>query len=418
MFLDLLDTIKTSEKHHTLVDCEINAMIGESMMYYLILAGQTPTLTQTQVMDSNIIHNILRDKNRRIYFLEMLQSGYIKVALYTGNGSRSLQDYFKKSLTYGMDDDTEFFDFSIMPFLGEYDSKVRKNLNKKILSAIEHNSYNFNSDGVKPEHTDYIGCIVDNIQDIDKAVRGKYLLSNTYRKNIDDLFRAQCEGIINDKNTNSEFLELCQRMMNKNSYKNRRSIYYNYIENMRSNYSNESIDKMRQVIDNCYNEAIASLINDDGYSLNFSSKYVDLMKLMDKNENVVKKEVIGIKRSNAEKYFTWAILSDIMKEVEELKNKKNLSQTEALIEYKKRQSYKPIVSVAKYLGVTAITSFIPGIPHVVEIFSDIISGTVSDVAGEKMRKPSLGEIVGDIRNTKNNTRIAENAIEFISMSMK
>ena len=142
------------------------------------------------------------------------------------------------------------------------------------------------------------------------------------------------------------------------------------------------------------------------------------MKPIQQNGKLVKKEVIGIKRSNSDKYLTWEELYNIMMEVEVLKNKKKLNQIEALIEYKKIQSYKPIISLAKYIGVTAITSFIPGIPEVVEIFSDIISGTASDIVGEKMRKPSLGELKDSIKNTKNNKNIVNGAIEFISMSMK
>lgn len=414
MFLDLLDTIKTSENHNTREDCEINAASGESMLYYLMLSGEKPILNQTQLMDSSIIHNILRDERNKKHFLEIIKNKNINLSLYTGNGARSLQDYFKKSLTYGLENDTEFFDFSIMPFLKEYDLNVRKNLNKNIISAIEDNSYKFKSDGVKAEHTEYIMDIIDDIQDIDRAIRGEYLVGNTYKKNIDDLFKKQCIGIINDENMDSEFLELCQRMFTKNDYKNRRSIYYKHIENMKINYSKKSTDKIRQVVDNCYNEASASLINNNGYSLNFSSEFADLIKPVQINGNVDTKKIIQLKSSNADRYLTWEILVDIMKEVECIKKEKNLSQTEALNEYKKKQYFKPIISLSKYVGVTAISSVIPVIPGILEIFS----GVFSDGLGEKMKKPSLGEMVGSVKNMTKNVKIAKKTIEFISMSMK
>lgn len=414
MFLDLLDTIKTSENHKTPGECKMNAAIGESMLYYLMLSGEKPILNQTQLMDSSIIHNILRDEKNKKHFLKIIKNGNIKLSLYTGNGARSLQDYFKKSLTYGIDNETDFFDFSIMPFLKEYDLNVRRNLNKNIISAIEDNSYNFKSDGVKAEHSDYIADIVDGIQDIDKTIRGEYLVGNTYKKNIDDLFKKQCMGIINDENINSEFLEHCQRMLGKTDYKNRRSIYYKYIENMKSDYSNESTEKIRQIVDNCYNEASASLINNNGYSLNFSSNFIDLIKPVQINGNVEEKKIIQFKSSDDDKYLTWEILTDIMEEVESIKNEKKLSQIEALKEYKKKQYLKPIISVSKYVGVTAMGSVIPAIPGVFEIISNVFL----DGVGEKMRKPSLEEMSGEVKNMRKNIKVVEKTIEFISMSMK
>lgn len=418
MFLDLLDTINSSESYHEKELCQKNALQAESMLYYLLLTGQTPTLSQTQVMDSTIIHAILSNKQSKEHFLKMIQTGNMKVSLYTGNGSRSLQDYFKKSLMYGIDNDTDLFDFSTMPFLIEYDLKTRRTLNKNIIDSIEHNSYNFKTDGVSQEHIEYIGHIIDNIQEIDRAIKGEYLVSNIFKKNIDNLFQIQCKEIIKDKNIDSKFINLCNNMTNKDDYKNRRSIYYNYIERIKGDYSIETVEKMKQIVNNCYNEAVASLVDDNGYSLNFSNKFTDLAQPIEQNGNLIKKEIIEIKESNSQKYLTWETLSNIMMEVEALEKKKKLSRVDALVEYKRTQPYKPIIAVAKYFGVSTLTSFIPGVPAVVEILSDIVSGTVSDIAGEKLKKPSFGEIRSCIENSKNKKQIASNTIKFISMNMK
>ncbi len=232
------------------------------------------------------------------------------------------------------------------------------------------------------------------------------------------MFQTQCQGIIKSDNTNAEFLKLCQDMLKKEDYQNRRSIYYNYLGTMGNYYTNENIEKMRQVIDNCYNVAVASLIDDDGYTLNFSSKHADLIQPIEQNGDLIKKEIIELKPIKTDKYLTWEALSNIMMEVEVIEKKKKLSRMDALLEYKRLQSYKPIILVVKYLGISTITSFIPGVPQIVEILSDIISGTASDVVGEKLKKPSLGEVVTSFKGAKNKTRTVEDAIEFISITMQ
>lgn len=418
MFLDLLDTIRTSESLHEVNECKMNAIQGESMLFYLLLSGKTPLLTQTQVMDSNIIHSILYNKQNKEHFLNLLQTGKIQVALYTGNGSCSMQDYFKKSLTYGLADETDFFDFSTLPFLNNYDARTRKNLNTNILKSLENNSYQFRTDGVSHEHTDYIEAIFENIQDIDRAIKGKYLYTNGFRKQIDELFHTQCQILINDETVDTEFISLCKEMVGRGGYGNRRSAYYNYLETKKNDFSKDNIEKVKQVIDNCYNEAVASSLPEKGYNLNFLSTFVDLVKPIQKSGGLIKKELIEIRQSKKNSYITWETLGDMLKEVDNLAQKKNLSRTDALNEYKRMQTYKPVVAVAKYLGTSVMTSFIPGVSQVVEIVSDLVSGAAADATGEILKKPSIGEIRNSIKQSNIKSNLASNTIEFISMTMQ
>lgn len=418
MFLDLLDTIKTSENFHKIDACKANAVQGESMLYYLLLTGQTPTLTQTQAMDSKIIHNILNDGKSRSAFLTLLATGKIQLELYTGSGARSLQDYFKKSLMYGLNEGTDFFNFSTMPFLEQYDPKIRKNLQANIVSALQDNCYDFKTDGVCAEHIDYLTGIIDDMQDIDRAIRGNCLYCKAYQKNMDDLVWRHCQELMKSEETDTSFLKLCYDIISKYDYGNRRSAYYKYLDILKQDYSNDDIEKMKQLVDNCYNEALASSTNNNACNLNISSKFADLAQPIQQNGNVTKKEIIKIRPSRADQYLTWETLSQIMTEVERIEKVKKLSRTDALTEYKRKQSFKPIVSTVKYLEIGAVTSLIPGIPDVVEILSDVISGAVSDAVGDKLKKPSLHDITVSAKDGAKKTQIANNAIEFLSMTMK
>lgn len=418
MFLDLLDTIKTSENHHEMDVCKANAVQGESMLYYLLLAGKTPTLTQTQAMDSKIIHSILNDKKSKKPFLDMLRTGKIRIELYNGNGAQSLQDYFNNSLSYGVDNEYDFFNFSTMPFLEQYDPKVRKNLHNNIITALVHHSYDFKTDGVSPKDIDYLGYMVDDLNEIDKAVRSHYLVCNAYQKNMDDLVRVQCQELMKNQNDRTGFSDLCHDMVSKCDYGNRRSAYYKHLDILKNDYSKDDIEKMKQVVNNCYNEALASSTNNNQCNLNLSGEFVDLAQPIQQNGTVVNKEIIAIKPSKADQYLTWETLSEIMTEVEQIEKAKKLSRTDAFIEYKRVQSLKPIISTVKYLGIGAITSLIPGVPDVVEILSDVITGAVSDAIGDKFKKPSLHDTVASVKDGAKKKQVADNAIEFLSMTMK
>lgn len=420
MILDLLDTIKTSEKHYPKDMCELNAVQGESMLFYNLLSGYTPILTQTQAMDSKIILNILLDSRNREHFLKLLQSGKIKLSLYNRNGAQSLQDYFKESLSYGIDNEDELFNFSTMPFLDEYDLKTRKKLNKKIIEALEHNRYDFSTDDVKGEHVDFISEIVKNIQDMDRAIKGKYLISTGFKNNIDNIFKSQCQEFKNRENENpdSEFAKLRNYMLSLNNYNNRRSVYYNVISSMGNYYSSDNIKRIRQLVDNCYHYALSSSIEDnDGCSINLSDKLKDLSEPVSKLGKVNNKKNVKIISNDKDDFLTWEVLYNILNEVERIEKKKNISRIEALNEYKKSQHRNPIIAVSKYFVLTVGSALMPSLP-IVEIISDIFMNTTTDFIGEKLKKPSTGEILKSVKDAKNKNKIAQKAIEFISMTIE
>ncbi|MGO4370670.1 hypothetical protein AB4Z21_07715 [Paenibacillus sp. MCAF20] len=418
MFLDLLDTTRTSKEQNTIEECTINAIQGESMLFYLLMSGQTPTLNQTQIMDSAIIHQILLNNHIREPFLKLIKTGKIQLTLYTGNGAQSLQDYFKNSLKFGLDNEQQFFDFSIFPFLKQYDANTRRTLHATILKTLEHNTYNFKTSGVEAAHIEYIGAIIENIQDIDRAIKGQYVLTKTFNKHLDPLFQSQCQALMNFENTDPEFIRLCRELLSKGPYGNRRSAYYNVLKSMQGHYSKIHLSKLKQTVDNCYNQAIASSIPDDGYSLNFSSEFVDLAQSIQNNGGLQRKELIAIKPSDKSIYITWHTLVDMLEEVDRLEQSKGISRVAALNEYKRTQSFKPIIQVAKYLAHDTAASLIPGVPQVVEIVSDLITGAASDWTGGLLKKQSVGEIGVSIKEGKRKSKILGQTIEFLSMTMR
>ncbi len=418
MFLDLLDTIKTSESQYDMNECKKNAVQGESMLFYLLLSGKVPVLTQTQVMDSKIIHNILFNKGMNEYFLKLIKSGKIKLALYTGQGQlKSLQDYFIHSLRYGLDGQTDFFDFSTLPFLKHYDIQVRKNLNKKIIDVLQHNSYQFATDGVSREHVEYIEAIIDNIQNIDRYIRGNYIYTDGYKKSLDTLVATHCQIFLNDASENSGLVKLCRGVLEKGNSRNRRSAYYSFLESMKNEYSIENIQKVKQIIDNCYNEAVASSLPSEEYNLNFSSKFVDLIKPILMRSEISKKEVIKLRTNHKDNVITWETLVAMLSEVDNLQNEKNLNRTDALMEYKRRQKFKPVVAVAKYLGFSVLPSFIPAAPEAIEIVTDLVTGAATEVTDSLFKKPSLKFVGNTLNESKMTTNLVDPTIEFISMTL-
>ncbi|QED48076.1 hypothetical protein [Cytobacillus dafuensis] len=419
MFLDLFDTIRTSENQHNIDECKKNAIQGESMLFYLLLSGQMPILTQTQVIDSKIIHNILFNNEMKGHFLELIKNGKLRLALYTGhNRMKSLQDYFMNSLSYGLDDQTDFFDFSTLPFLKHYDPKIRKKLNLRIIESLEHNSYQFETDGVKPEHIEFIEKIIDNIQNIDRAIRGNFTYTNGFKKNLDDLFNAQSQILINDEFLNLEFLNLCREIIKKGSFNNRRSAYYSFLESRKDEYSSDSIEEVKQIVDNCYNEAIASSLPSEEYNLNFASKFSELVKPIQLISEISKKEVIKLKPNQKESYITWEILVHMLNEVDTLQKEKNLSRIEALFEFKRRQSFKPVVAISKYIGIGLIPSFIPGAPEGIEILTDLVSGAATEITDNLLKKPTLKDVKNTFKERKITSKMVDNTMEFISLTMQ
>ncbi|ELC8465058.1 hypothetical protein QYB60_000757 [Clostridium perfringens] len=77
-----------------------------------------------------------------------------------------------------------------------------------------------------------------------------------------------------------------------------------------------------------------------------------------------------------------------------------------------------VVSVARYIGISTLSTFIPGVPNVFEVGSELVSGAISDLVCEKLKKPSITDTINELKEESIKRKLTQNTIEFISMSMK
>ena len=152
MFLDLFDTVRTSPKVNDLETCENSTTQAEIALFYLMIMGFRPTLTQTQIMDSNTIIKIVRSKYKDS-FLRLLNKGYIRISLYPG--TNSIQEHFLRAMKMGLDGSNDF-EFSSIPFMSDMMQRDEKHYSQSIDACI-NGYYNYQCDGIKPEHSEYIG---------------------------------------------------------------------------------------------------------------------------------------------------------------------------------------------------------------------------------------------------------------------
>jgi len=229
MFLDLFDTVRTSPKVNGLENCENSTTQAEIALFYLMIMGFRPTLTQTQIMDSNTIIKIVQSKYKD-GFLRLLKKGYIRISLYPE--TKSIQEHFLKAMKMGLDGNNDFFEFSSIPFMSDYDMERRKTLQSKVVDACTNGYYNYQCDGVKPEHSEYIGELVQTVIEINSAVKSGYLKGNRPANNLDNAVRETLINLVNSEPEDLALKELTKEVLRGN-YGNKRSAVQGAISDYR-----------------------------------------------------------------------------------------------------------------------------------------------------------------------------------------
>ena len=411
MFLDLFDTVRTSPKVNDLETCENSTTQAEIALFYLMIMGFRPTLTQTQIMDSNTIIKIVRSKYKDS-FLRLLNKGYIRISLYPG--TKSIQEHFLRAMKMGLDGSNDFFEFSSIPFMSEYDVERRKALQSKIIDACINGYYNYQCDGIKPEHSEYIGELVQAVIEINTAVKSGYLRGNRPANNLDNAIRETLINLINSEPEDLELKELTKEVLRYN-FGNKRSAYYNFLFNNKT-YAKEKTDKIKTIVDCCYNIIIASSVNDDeGSKLSVSTDCKNLIPYLnlDKDINIEENKVF---QSGKNEYLTWENIERILNEIENIQKKKKCARQEAVMHYKARQSRAPVTIIGKYIGISALTMPLQFIPVIKDI-PELIMGAVTDTVTEKLKKPSVADMVSVIKHSKHKVDIANSALEYLSVNL-
>lgn len=420
MYLDALDPVRTSETQLDKKTCRNFAIQGESMLVKTLLEGTRPTLTQTQVMDSKVIHNILWDKQMKDHFLSLIDNGHINIAIYKNLKEKrihGLQSYFLKTLQKGLKEGESFHNYSTLPFLQHLDDDVRRNFHRKVIDAVTNHYYNFQVDGVKSEYVEVMIDYLENLQALDWALRGRFKQMGAFTKGFDDLFIKNYHILKENRQKNDEVVELTKEMITRQSFQNTRSRYYHFLETVGSNFSSESKKLVKGLVDMCYNESIASTIPGSKYNISIEKGAEDLIQCLEhKGEPLNKEEVLLIPKNDA-KFFTWESLANVFLEVDILQKEKRLSRLEALEKYKSHNSIqKPAIKFAKYITLGLGPTLLPGGEGIVKIITTGINFIAGDAVSEKFKRPTQKEVLSEIQQYKGKRKITEKAIKFTSVT--
>lgn len=337
MYSNQFDTVKNKPMDY------LNA---EALLYVSILSGYHPTFSLTQVIDSLVIHNIVTSGFRykdNISFLNLIKRGYIRVSLY-GNRS-SIIEHLKMSLQKNISENTSSFKFSSLPFLytDNYTQKQRMKIFRSILTAVDNCKFDIKKDdlGISAEDAEKIGYYINTIYLINNAVHDNYIpRTNREIRNLNTVLKNRiCEQLrCWSQYGKTEYGELLERMKSMPDT-NERSALEAFI--VGTDYSNDTKSNALELINLCYNEVVASSIQDEEDDLlvinNENKKLAVASVLADDVKDANEKYIKLLKGADTfnEGMFTWEMMDDVVREVENIQ--KTIPEwKDALIKYHSR----------------------------------------------------------------------------------
>lgn len=414
MFTDLIDSVSTSDTSLTQ-----NFIKAEGFLYETLLNGYHPTLSLSQVLDSRVILNLAENNTTHDPFLETIEKGYIRIALY-GNTS-SLKHHLIQTLHNATNDTSINFKFSSMPFLYEkdkYSNAQQLAIYKALLTQLINGDPFLNAPVTKEDRDkleQYIHTVDLLNAALNKAFRNGQAPLTSKAPCL--LLSSQLSALIQKRlslESNLETIELL-KLLQDNCTSNRRTDYYNFLDCHSANFEKETLDETRQMIDFAYNQVVASSIYDDEYAKlhvpnQFSTLASSLSQTNETDRIIMQEHQIHTENNNS---MDWNQLMTILTEVEAIYNEKNISWEMALQTYLTRQRSIPIKQSAQYLGITAITYLVSSIPFVGSVVSDLISNIVwsgaCDTITEVCKKPGVLDIIKTCKESHNRVKTIQGA---------
>lgn len=413
MYIDCFDSVKTQIGLNGVDVAQNNAIFSEAFLFNLLLNGYTPNFTPSQFIDSSIIFNIT--STNKDVFIDIINSGFITINLFPDEFS--LRNHFVKCLSEGVCNDNSFYDFSIFPFLNNYDKLQRKKMQEKMIKNINNHYTDFHIDGLSNEEAEYMEMVYDNFQVIDILSKKVEKKTKHFTQNMNQLLINFC-----NEETDLEFIDLYNELKNDNDKKTinsyRRSIFYDFIRRKKDSYSLEVINKIKNYVDCSYNIAIASAVGDkEGTDISSNNSEILNSRTID-NLNPKSQVKFSIQdNKNSKTRITWEDVLEILKEIKKIEIEKKISRKKAMEIYKRKQTFSNVYKLGKYVVGNTIKTLIPGAEFMnaaVNIISDVSINATSECFEEKLKMQSIVDLFYDFKKTNKQKKLIDNASKLLN----
>lgn len=413
MYIDCFDSVKTQIGLNGVDVAQNNAIFSEAFLFNLLLNGYTPNFTPSQFIDSSIIFNIT--STNKDVFIDIINSGFITINLFPDEFS--LRNHFVKCLSEGVCNDNSFYDFSIFPFLNNYDKLQRKKMQEKMIKNINNHYTDFHIDGLSNEEAEYMEMVYDNFQVIDILSKKVEKKTKYFTQNMNQLLINFC-----NEETDLEFIDLYNELKNDNDKKTinsyRRSIFYDFIRRKKDSYSLEVINKIKNYVDCSYNIAIASAVGDkEGTDISSNNSEILNSRTID-NLNPKSQVKFSIQdNKNSKTRITWEDVLEILKEIKKIEIEKKISRKKAMEIYKRKQTFSNVYKLGKYVVGNTIKTLIPGAEFMnaaVNIISDVSINATSECFEEKLKMQSIVDLFYDFKKTNKQKKLIDNASKLLN----
>lgn len=413
MYIDCFDSVKTQIGLNGVDVAQNNAIFSEAFLFNLLLNGYTPNFTPSQFIDSSIIFNIT--STNKDVFIDIINSGFITINLFPDEFS--LRNHFVKCLSEGVCNDNSFYDFSIFPFLNNYDKLQRKKMQEKMIKNINNHYTDFHIDGLSNEEAEYMEMVYDNFQVIDILSKKVEKKTKYFTQNMNQLLINFC-----NEETDLEFIDLYNELKNDNDKKTinsyRRSIFYDFIRRKKDSYSLEVINKLKNYVDCSYNIAMASAVDDkEGTDISSNNSEILNSRTID-NLNPKSQVKFSIQdNKNSKTRITWEDVLEILKEIKKIEIEKKISRKKAMEIYKRKQTFSNVYKLGKYVVGNTIKTLIPGAEFMnaaINIISDVSINATSECFEEKLKMQSIVDLFYDFKKTNKQKKLIDNASKLLN----
>jgi len=413
VYIDCFDSVKTQIGLNGVDVAQNNAIFSEAFLFNLLLNGYTPNFTPSQFIDSSIIFNIT--STNKDVFIDIINSGFITINLFPDEFS--LRNHFVKCLSEGVCNDNSFYDFSIFPFLNNYDKLQRKKMQEKMIKNINNHYTDFHIDGLSNEEAEYMEIVYDNFQVIDILSKKVEKKTKYFTQNMNQLLINFC-----NEETDLEFIDLYNELKNDNDKKTinsyRRSIFYDFIRRKKDSYSLEVINKIKNYVDCSYNIAIASAVGDkEGTDISSNNSEILNSRTID-NLNPKSQVKFSIQdNKNSKTRITWEDVLEILKEIKKIEIEKKISRKKAMEIYKRKQTFSNVYKLGKYVVGNTIKTLIPGAEFMnaaINIISDVSINATSECFEEKLKMQSIVDLFYDFKKTNKQKKLIDNASKLLN----